>query len=228
MQASTIPGWETVWLMPTLWNANRRNTKNANDAKLYIHLLILRKSPLLVFGPEGPRAKLFVRQIPSMDGFSPGSALHILQWITLKDKERRECCTLQSANLQNPSCFSLDKSSSCLESSSLRSRVLFQELDKAALKWLESQIKVEYKPKSILKFQDGNMALAWKRMRGVTKCQPVELGETLPPGHCEERCFCQEKNPWLEITGGHQPCALARQLHLPEQLLLPLHPRPQL
>ena len=65
-------------------------------------------------------------------------------------------------------------------------------------------------------------------MRGVTKCQPVELGETLPPGHCEERCFCQEKNPWLEITGGHQPCALARQLHLPEQLLLPLHPRPQL
>ena len=65
-------------------------------------------------------------------------------------------------------------------------------------------------------------------MRGVTKCQPVELGETLPPGHCEERWFCQEKKTWLEITGGHQPCALARQLHLLEQLLLLLHPHPQL
>ena len=170
MQASTNPGWETVWLMPgclhsempigeteikvymqnSLYNIMNKvpcltsESQYENCNVCYIHLLILRKSPLLVFGPEGPRAKLFVRQIPSMDGFSPGSALHILQWITLKDKERRECCTLQSANLQNPSCFSLDKSSSCLESSSLRSRVLFQELEKAALKWLESQIKVEF------------------------------------------------------------------------------------
>ena len=39
-----------------------------------VYLLILRNRPLLVFGPEGPSAKLFVRQIPSIEVFSPGSA----------------------------------------------------------------------------------------------------------------------------------------------------------
>ena len=51
---------------------------------------------------------------------------------------------------------------------------------------------------------------------------PVELGESLPPGHSKEGWFSKEKNSWLQVTGGDQSCAPARQFHLLEQLLLHL------
>ena len=76
-------GWGTVWLiLPICKHICKTPFRDTHYllkwkfAKIFEdpHLLIWRKSPLLVFGPDGPRAKLLVRQMPSMDGLSPGSA----------------------------------------------------------------------------------------------------------------------------------------------------------